>query len=185
MERTWEDWRFTERQTIIVLTLYVLADHETSVATQWLQCLARRKKWSRKSKDWVVRHIEDLVLSTPENTVQKLGEKSSHPDPRAFGLAWRYLTECQVMQWVKHQNVSRGVAPTTRMVLDQVESQTRNDEAQSGSSAWGAAFESATRGRVYRWRRFWQGSYTRIRVREDISKDTVREKVCMKVIVRV
>ena len=63
------------------------------------------------------------------------------------------------------------------MVLDQFDNLTSQDPEGIDGCFWGDLHQGATRAKASRWRRFWNGSYTRVRVRDDMTKEQIHDKV--------
>ena len=164
----------------MVLAAYFAADQSLELATHcWChhqaQRHAREEDISRERGRTIV---EQWIRALTPADASKLTTPTSPSVKRAVAKGENFAKQAGVALWVMEHNKNRGHAPTTKQLL----------------SAWGtpAVERTATadnltpspdniRGRhamaAVRWRRRWFATVGRVRVREHLNVDAMRNKV--------
>ena len=120
--------------------------------------------------------VEDLFLAVDLDVLTGLCDLGNPSDPAAAKEAVRISEEWRLAQWVKQLNAQKGVAPSTDMVLAQLEAH-RAELPEAMRPPWrGVAAEAWARAWAYRWRRRWGAFHGKLRARADLPAEEMRAK---------
>ena len=168
-------WRLSEWQRHVLLIIYALAGFTATPAMKFLASDALRRKWPAKSEEELQVLVEGVFLDVNDAELNDLCYLPEPRDPAAAKEAVRWSEEWRVAKWIQVLN-DRGVAPPTASVLERFEQQRQAVPEGVRPDARGSAAE--TRGRMYarRFRARWGAKHQRIRPREDLTPEEMRQK---------
>ena len=161
----------------VALIVFMLSGQHVDPAVKFLGDYGRRRQWPSKEDQELKAMVEDLFLAVDLDVLTGLCDLANPTDPAAAKEAVRISEEWRLAQWVERLNVQKGVAPSTDMVLAQLDAH-RAELPEAVRPPWrGAAAEGWARAWAYRWRRRWGARHGKLRAREDMSQEEMRAKV--------
>ena len=108
-------------------------------------------------------------------SVDRLAELSENTE--AMRKAMRYVEEWRMAKVTEGQNRAKAVTPSTGAALNRFEEVRMSTPVDIRPKPWGTAAMPAARKRMTRWRRRFGGCIGKLRVREEVPLDVMREKV--------
>ena len=181
------------RQTILrrasllrkkVLAIYQLAGHDAEPAAAYLQGhgLQRKPRGPMRTDDEAVVAVENLYLAADDTECSSAVAADCSDGFRNFALraAAKYLVEYRIFHWVLTQNCDRGVAPSTRTLLQQIPGLLPGSLDVATADDVLASFDpNCRRGRMWacRWRRRWGLRLGQLPLREPQSQKELQDKV--------
>ena len=158
-------WLLTGWVAHVVLIVFMLSGQHVDPAVKFLVDFGRRRKWEPKEDDELKTMVEDLFLAVDLDVLTELCDLANPSDPAAAKEAVRISEEWRLAQWVKRLNEQQGVAPSTDMVLGNLEAH-RAELPEAIRPPWrGVAAEARARAWAYRWRRRWGARHGKLPVR--------------------
>ena len=160
----------------VALIMYFLSGHNADACAAYLQKQARRRGGATVDPPVLARLVEDWFMSADIGYF--VGATQEGAAGENVGLCRRartFLREWELAQWVRQQNRSKGIAPSTSLVLERF-----NDAAAAESTAAAPAPKHAwlPSGRMWarRWRLRWGARLSRIPATELLPLDAKRAK---------
>ena len=169
-------WRLPAGVRHTVLIVFVLADYTKEPAIQFLKASARRRHWPEKSDEDLDNMVDELFLGADVHEVAAITDEDNPSDAPAMQAAAEYLQQWRVVAWTRQLNVQKGVAPSTDALLQKAEECRGKAPAAARPSSKGTSVEVRARMWARRLRLRWAGRLGRIRVREDLTVQQMREK---------
>lgn len=169
-------WHVSQRQQHVVLIVFIESGFSYEPATLYLARIGKRRGWPSVTSAQLERLVHDWFMATDLTNLTKLSDAAHPADPPALHDAQCWLEEWRITTWARHQNVERGVAPSTSSVLQRV-SHDRAAAGREDSFQRGITSDPAARMWASRFRRRWGGRYGRLIVGDDVDVPTVLEKV--------
>ena len=169
-------WVLSEWLSSVVLILYSLAGHTSTVARLFLARAARKRKWPAKTEEQLNTIIEDKFLAVDVDHLTGLADLEAPTDPSAMKAAAKFYEEWRLVEWVKQMNVTKGVAPSTERVLARYEEVRTELPVACRPGHVGTAAASKARSWARRWRLRWGGRHGTLRARSDITAAEIRDK---------
>ena len=173
-------WRLPASVQHTVLIVFVLADYTKEPALQFLKASARRRRWPEKSDEDLDNLVDELFLEADVHEVAALTDEDNPSDAPAMQVAAEYLQQWRLVAWTRQLNVQKGVAPSTDALLQKAEENRDKTPAAARPSGKGTSAEARARMWARRLRLRWAGRLGRIRVREDLTVQQMREKAFRK-----
>lgn len=170
-------WQLSSRLRGVVLILYMLGDWRPEAAMRYLAAAGRKRKWPGREEEDLRELVEKAVLEADASELAGLGDLEAPTAPLAMKEAVAYLEEWRLKVWVEVQNQQKGVAPSTGCLLRRLEERRGSIPAVVRPVAVGFAEEAKARMWAMRWRRRWGGRHGRLRVRDDVGPQEMRDKV--------
>jgi hypothetical protein len=170
-------WQLTTFITHVLLILFVRADEVAAPASVLLAQTAKKKQWPAKSDEELTTIIVDLYLQSDPADVAGLVDENNPSDPEAMRDAVRWSEEWGLVCQVEALNYKKGLAPPTELVLRMLEQRRAALPEWCRPTHKGDASESRARSWARRWRQRWGGKHGKVRIREDISLEEMRNKV--------
>ena len=161
-----------------VLIIYGLAEYNAAPAVKFLASSGRKRHWPAKSEEELAALVEDLFLQTDPDDFAALVDSGAPSDPGAMQVAVGVVQEWRLAAWTQCLNYTKGVAPRTEALLRQFEKSRLGLPEAVRPAYRGAVEHPPARVWAARWRRRWGGFYGQLRVREAISVEEMRNKVC-------
>ena len=97
-------------------------------------------------------------------------------DRTALETAVEYVHQWRLQSWTLEQN-RKGITPSTAAVLAEFESRRLQQPDGSKPKAWGSSEQGGARMRVSRWRQMFNGRFGKLKVRELVPTEILRNKV--------
>ena len=169
-------WALPDQMRHSVLIAYVHADYEFAPATKLLAARGRQLHWPVKSEEDLVRIVEDLFLEVDDVQLAALTDLEDPLDAAAAHDAVRYVAEWRLAEWTAQLNMKKGVAPSTDALLQQFEAQRLALPESMRPAARGTSAEASARVWISAWRKRWGARYGRVKIRENVSVDDMRQK---------
>jgi hypothetical protein len=170
-------WVLAVWLTHVVLILYSLAGYDGRVARQYLVLAAKRRRWPQRSDGEIMRLVDDVFLAADVHDVAALADLTDPHDPSAMKAAARFYGEWRLAEWARALNDSKGVAPSTDMVLARHAALRAELPESIRPNPVGCVASAGARCWALRWRRRWGASYRHMPAREDVSAAEISEKV--------
>ena len=160
----------------VALLVYMLSGWRLDAAAEWLTRKGRGKFYHRKPCEELAGIIEDWFLARDPLVIAAWADATAeHPKGwRARQAAERYVADWKLKEWVKVQNCSRGVAPSSAHLAQH--RGTLLHQAQEDHQGAPATLSGETRSWAMRWRRKWGASHSKLRNREIVPAEKLREK---------
>ena len=163
-------------KTVLVL-LYVFGGYEVSLAQSFWVHKRKKEKRPALASSTTKRRIEDLFVSYSDDALIILVDSATTPEKRAWRQAVYWQNKMKLRQWVRLQNVQKGVAPSSRMVICQYNRLRKDtpflllpgDHPDPSTSSSSRVF-------LHRWRRAVHGKWKTIRIQEYVSLHDKRRK---------
>ena len=166
-------------KTVLVL-LYVFGGYNPSLASSYWLSHQKKRKRPPLPTSLMHRHIEDAFLSYTDDELSLLVDANFTSQRQAWRRAAYFQNKMKLRRWVRTQNVQRGLAPNSRMVIREY-NMLRKDTPflflQRDHPD--PATHSSTRVFLNRWRKEVRGKWKSIRVLEYVSLEHKRAKVCL------
>ena len=139
--------------------MYAQAGYEPGPADNYMEALARRKKWTTLARDDIDKFIRDEFLRATDDEIANVVMLEGKGHVCAAVRADKLLLERRLVHCAQRVSRLQGVAPTTSMVLDAVEQQRTAGHWANALRPQGAADEGRARMRAWCWRRRWEGGW--------------------------
>lgn len=159
----------------VAFALYV---HNAPNTTAAMSYLAKQGDAAGGEEDGcTAKALEERYLQTPlEDLLAVQGGKGGGLQAKVHQAAAKFLQEFQLHSWVAKQNVDKGVAPSSRMVVEYVASGVPF-APEKQSAAWKPGRDAANVKWVQRFRKRWSLRLGRFRPRERVPLEAMRAKV--------
>ena len=169
--------RFME--TVLVL-LYVFAGYNDSLATTYWVNQQKKKKRPLLPTSEIRRRIEDIFLSYDDDDLSCLVDPNQTSQKYAWRRAAYFQNKMKLKRWVRTQNVQRGLAPNSRMVIREYNILRKDTPfLLLQTDHPDPATNSSSRVFLNRWRKEVRGRWKAIRVLEYVSLEDKRGKVLL------
>ena len=168
-------WQLTGSLLRVVLIVHTLADGVVDPSVVFLTRKGREHHWPDRSEEELADLVYTAYAHADIGDVVALIDMDNPTDEAALSTAVSYVEQWRVVVWTKAQN-RLGVAPSTGAVIDQLEERRARLPASVRPTPWGSSTSATSRMRVSRWRRRWRGRIAKIRVREEVPVEDMREK---------
>ena len=156
-----------------VLIIYVLCDYAAEPAARYLSVAARVKDWPARPESEVVAIVEDLFLQAGLDELAALANVHSPSDAEALAAASKCVEEWRLCRWARQQNLERGVAPPSSLLLQRLSA----DRVSRGSAdTYRHGLTGRARMFMTRFRQRWAGHYGALREADDITTPELVEK---------
>lgn len=96
-----------------VLAAYVLSGHNADLAGKLIKTSASLSARSVAGRGDFAQAVEDMYGAASQRTLDCIRAPKTDFDRKALDLAHKFLAEAAVFEWVKEQNFTKGVAPST------------------------------------------------------------------------
>ena len=162
----------------VLVLLYVFASFDPSWAqSYWAYRRKQEKRPAMLSSD-TKRCIEDMFLAYSDDGLANLIDPETTPSKVAWRRAAGWQNKMKLQRWVRMQNVRRGLAVRSALVIRQYNNIRRGTPYLLKRDDYGdPAFQVASRVLLHRWRKIVNGRWKSIRIKENISLLSRREKV--------
>lgn len=174
-------WALPDAVRRSVLVMFDQAHGDAGPAVTYLKIVARERHWPEKSDVELRGVVEDVFLGATNSTdalesYAALVDTTASSDPDAMRVALRYTEEWRVVVWAREQNTQKGLAPSTAQLLHRHEGHlaTLPDAVRPLSHCTSSS--STRRKWGVRLRERWGGEFGRIKVRERVPLDEMRDK---------
>ena len=168
----------TFMKTVLVL-LYVFAGYNVSLASSyWVNQQKKKKNRPALELSQMRRRIEDIFLSYTDDDLSSLVDPKRTAQKHAWRRAAYYQNKMKLRAWVRTQNVQRGLAVNSRMVIREYNI-IRKDTPFLFMQADhpDPATNSSSRVFLNRWRKDVRGRWKSIRILEHVTLEHKRAKV--------
>ena len=167
----------TAHQEDIALRAYLLSGYNLEIASAVLQHVVSKRNGQCQPKPedevWQAA-VSELFLEADVDAMADKARWGAHDNCMAARTAERLVHECSLKLWAHRMNVERGVAPGTSAVLraacegmqDPMRVRALGEPCNPAERAWGV-----------RWRQRWGGRIGKLRVREPLAQEEVKQKV--------
>ena len=176
-KRLRSQWRFPKLAQRVALILYDKGGHDpAAAAADFLAKEAQKRQWPAKPEAEVRRIPQDWFLEIDINDFNDLCDSASPSDPGAMRLAMQFWQEWSLAAWVEDANFSKGVAPSTAIVLDRYE-QLRLDVPEAARpAARGVVAQGKARAWALRFRNRWGLKHGAIPAVDDVPVQEMNQK---------
>ena len=172
-KRLRNQWRFSKLLQRVALILYDKGRHDPAAAAEFLAKETQKRQWPAKPEAEVRRLPQDWFLEIDINDFNDLCDSASPSDPGAMRLAMQFWQEWSLAAWVEDANFSKGVAPSTAIVLDRYE-QLRLDVPEAARpAARGVVAQGKARAWALRFRNRWGLKHGATPTRDDVSAQEI------------
>lgn len=128
----------------------------------------------------VLASLEQRYMETPMADLLAILENTGGADASVRKTASRFLQEHQLHEWIRCQNVDKGVAPSTRLIMrHMLLSRQTSGEDTNCRRKWES--EQASMKWLQRFRRRWGVTLGTFPARETLSLETMRKKVLVNI----
>ena len=160
----------------VVLLIYFLSDYDSTPACEFLRRYFMQRYGESLEEAKINTLIEDLFLQCDEQALAAAADRAEPTNPEALRKAESFLVDYGLHRYVRQQNLRKGVAPTTQMVLERKHfAEHRHDGAILQPMSHHAGHANG-RSWAFRWRARWQVQVKALRAMEDISLADRRAK---------
>ena len=170
-------WALTGYLKDAVAILYDLAGGTAAPAQLFLSAAARQRQWPVKSDEDLKTLVEDVYLAVDMDRLVGLVDLEAPTNPSALRACVRFYEEWRLAEWVRQLKVVQGVAPSTGSVLERYEESRGRWPGTVRPRSVGLASSVKARVWALRWRRRSGARHGRVRAREHIPLDEMRDKV--------
>ena len=168
-------WRLSESVLHTVLIACVLADGAVDPSVVYLRQRGLQFGWPAKTDDELAAMVDDALLAADPDLVVALTDADCAPDKKALERAVSYVRQWRARAWTLQQNL-KGVAPSTAAVLAQLDVQRAQAAQGLQPQDWGSSNQGGARKRVSRWRRRFGGRVGKLKPREIVPVEILRNK---------
>ena len=176
-KRAEKAWQLSASEKDVVLIIYVISDYVVAPAISFLERVGNKRHWPCRSRDDLQALTEDMFLAADPATVVSLCDRWQPLKPESMQVARRYVEEFGVVEWVGNANRQLGAAPSADALLQEMERRRVMFPAAARFPPLGNAKEIKGRVWAFRWRKRYGARIGRLRFREDISVEELRQKV--------
>lgn len=169
-------WRLSKSLVHIVLIIYNLTDYTVEPAVKYLRTSGQKRHWPEKSDEELEEMLMDYFLDADPHEVAGLSDITNPSDAVALRVALDYVEQWRLVMWIQDINDQKGVAPSTDAVLQQLEVSRSGLPADVRPVARGNSADGKNRMWAKRLRKRWGGRHAKLRVREDIPLQEMRDK---------
>ena len=160
----------------VALAAYVLAGYDATASVKYLAQYGHKRRWRPLTEDDLTRTVEDLFLNTDLAEIDALANFQEPSDGRALELAAIYVREAKVVTWAQGLNNERGVAPSTRLLLQRAEASRLELPESARPRSLGMRVSNHARKWAQRLRKRWGGRFGSIPAREKIPLEEMQAK---------
>ena len=160
-----------------ILIVYVLSDYDVTPACEFLRRYFKQKYAESLPEPELKKLVEDLFLRCNEDELAALTDRADPANREAMRKAEQFLLDYSLHRYVREQNMQKGVAPTTQMVLERKHFNENRHEGAAQQPMSHHAGHTKGRSWAWRWRSRWQVQWKAMRAIEDISVPERRAKV--------
>ena len=160
----------------VALAAYVLAGYDATASVKYLTQYGHKRRWRPLTEDDLTRTVEDLFLNTDLAEIDALTNFQEPSDGRALELAAIYVREAKVVTWAQGLNNERGVAPSTRLLLQRAEASRLELPESARPRSLGMRVSNHARKWAQRLRKRWGGRFGSIPAREKIPLEEMQAK---------
>ena len=168
-------WELAGSLLHVVLIVHTLADGVVDPSVVFLKRKGREHHWADRSEEELADLVYTAYAHADIDDIVALIDMDNPTDEAALSAAVSYVEQWRVVVWTQAQN-RLGVAPSTGAVIDQFEERRASLPASVRPTPWGSSASATSRRRVSRWRRRWHGRIAKLRVREEVPVEVMREK---------
>lgn len=171
----------TKNDGDFIVRLYAVSGYNTHVASKWLS-----KRWFQgKAESNQLEHlrtwVEELFLEQGDAALFEMWNPTTPIGRRQLARAYKMVKENEVCHWLSEENVLKGVAPRTEVVMQQLVNGMEEPVTESAISGVRSDLTTNTnRMFAMRFRRRWGISMTRMRERAPIDVEGLRRKAAGK-----
>ena len=164
-----------------ILVMFDQAQGDVEPAVTYLHIVARERHWPTKSDEELRGVVEEIFLDATSSadaleSYASLVDTAAPSDPDAMRVALRYTEEWRVVVWAREQNTQKGLAPSTTQLLHSHEAHAALLPEAVRPPTHSARTSSASRKWGVRLRRRWGAEFGRIKVRERVPLNVMRDK---------
>ena len=160
----------------VALILYDLGGYTADAAVAFVLAAAARGKWEPKPEAEVRILVSDLFFEVDLEYYSSLCDVDNPAQEDAMRAALRFWEEWSLTAFTKDANRRKGVAPSADTSLQRLEERRLRLPEAVRPPSWGSVAQAGARMRLTRWRRRWNGRHGKIRTRDDISVQEIRDK---------
>ena len=164
-----------------ILVMFDQAQGDVEPAVTYLHFVARERHWPANSDEELRGVVEEIFLDATSSadaleSYASLVDTAAPSDPDAMRVALRYTEEWRVVVWAREQNTQKGLAPSTTQLLHSHEAHAALLPEAVRPPTHSARTSSASRKWGVRLRRRWGAEFGRIKVRERVPLNVMRDK---------
>ena len=177
---------FTAYQAEFALRVYCLSHYDLDAAVACLANLCQKRQHAECAPDESQRRelVETSFLTVDATVAAEMAVWERNPGTQCARSAQKAFLEYRLMLWVRSENVAKGHAPSTDMVLEYrrrlaaewVRSSSQPSAMEPGAPDGHCYEETSTRAWAWRFRRRWGGRVARIRMREPMAEELALQK---------
>ena len=171
--------RYTAREQFVAVAVLSLTDSNAEQAAEFLRRAVRaRRGVCEDAPGALEQQVQTWLLEATPAQLQALADPAPGQQAAWMRCARRFVAEARVTQWVRDQNMTRGLAPPSALVYEQLAA-ARNEGPAEGAGHAAPAAVRAPGARVQlvaRWRRRWRARLGKVRARDDLTQDAARAK---------
>lgn len=170
-------WKLPPDVVDTALVIYCGAEYDVRPTCNFLQRVARKRRWQVLPEEALTAVVEQLFLQVDLDRLVLLLSGTCQSDARAHATARKWISEWKLVCWIEHVN-SRGVAPSTCQLLQKAKS--FGCCLPSGPREW-LKGRPGPRVRVWaaRFRSRWNGRIGKVRGIEKLPTSETHSKVSM------
>ena len=161
------------------LILYDLGEYRADAAVAFVLSAAARRRWEPRPEAEVRSLVSDLFLEVDPDSYAGLCDVANPTDEDAMRAALRFWEEWSLTAFTKDANRRKGVAPSADTLLQRLEERRLRLPEAVRPPSWGSVAHAGARMRLTRWRRRWNGRHGKIRTRDDIPVQEMRDKAAL------
>ena len=169
-------WELPMKAQRVALVAYVLAGYDATASAKYLAQYGQKRRWRPLTTGDLTRAVEDLFLSTDLAEIEALTNFQEPLDGRALELAAVHVREANVVAWAKSLNEARGIAPSTKLLLQRAEASRLELPESARPRSLGTQVRNNSRKWVQRLRKRWGGRFGSIPAREKVPLEDTQSK---------
>ena len=169
-------WELPIEAQRVALAAYVLAGYDATASAKYLAQYGRKRRWQPLATCDLTRAVEDLFLDKDLSEIVALTNFQEPLDSGALEVAAVYVREAKVVAWAQTLNEERGVAPSTKLLLQRAEASRLELPESARPRALGAQVRNHARKWVQRLRKRWGGRFGSIPAREEVPLEDTQAK---------
>ena len=171
----------TKNDGEFLVRLDAVSGYNADVASAWLSTRWFGGKANRNQLDELRSWVEELFLEQSDVALSEMWHPTTPTGKRQLARAYKMVKESEICQWVSEENVLKGVAPRTEVVMQHFDNAMEDPVTESPTSPHRSDLSTNTN-RMYamRFRRRWGISMTKMRERAPLDVEDLRRKAAGK-----